>query len=327
MDHIHYLQHYRHRKLMGELKIPYVLLKRMSLSDIITKNKPKINPRTAKGYLDSVSIVARALKLDLSTLPAVLKHADKIFDYIKKTYKPNSRKTRLAAFVVLIDDKTNTHKAILDKFRKEVFDCAGVVMKREEEQKLNESQEKAFMPWEDVMKVYQRLKGETAPLWRSNVSNVNKTRIRDFVLLSMYVLIPPRRSADYYNFKIRDIDRKKDNYVVDDQLVFNSYKNSAKIGQQEVKAPKELIDLIHKWTKINKSEWLIPSNSGTQMSQTGLTGILNRVFGRKISSSMLRHIYLTKRYGDVDLQDLNETTRKMGSNVIERTLKYVRKEK
>jgi hypothetical protein len=40
---------------------------------------------------------------------------------------------------------------------------------------------------------------------------------------------------------------------------------------------------------------------------------------------MLRHIFLTQKYGDVDLADIRKTTEAMGNSEIERTLKYVKK--
>jgi hypothetical protein len=40
---------------------------------------------------------------------------------------------------------------------------------------------------------------------------------------------------------------------------------------------------------------------------------------------MLRHIYLSDKYKDVDLQDLTDTANAMGQTDIRRTLKYVNK--
>lgn len=297
------------------------------MNALITKHKPNISSLTMRSYCGTISKVAKDLGIELESIADIAKNSSAIFKHLMSKYEPNSRKTKLAAFIVALDDGKDAHETVLNKFRLQLQKDANFVTRKENSQKLNTSQEKAYIPWDEVLKVYEKLKAETRPLWRNNASRVNLSKIRDFILLSMYVLIPPRRSADYYNFKLRDIDEKKDNYVLDDSLVFNSYKNSNKLGSQKVKAPKELIDLIDKWSKLNKSDWLIPSNSGKQMSQTGLTAVLNRVFGKKISSSMLRHIFLTSKYGDIDLEDLNETTKNMGSSLIERTLKYVRKNK
>jgi hypothetical protein len=41
---------------------------------------------------------------------------------------------------------------------------------------------------------------------------------------------------------------------------------------------------------------------------------------------MLRHIYLTEKFGHVNLEDIEDTTEMMGNSKIDRTLKYVSKE-
>jgi len=53
--------------------------------------------------------------------------------------------------------------------------------------------------------------------------------------------------------------------------------------------------------------------------------MLNNIFNKNIGSSLLRHIYLTHKYGDVDLEEMEKTTHEMGNSEIERTLKYVKK--
>jgi hypothetical protein len=45
-----------------------------------------------------------------------------------------------------------------------------------------------------------------------------------------------------------------------------------------------------------------------------ITKILNKIFGRKIGSSMLRNIYLTSKYG-VMMQELKDDTSDMGTSV------------
>jgi predicted PP-loop superfamily ATPase len=67
------------------------------------------------------------------------------------------------------------------------------------------------------------------------------------------------------------------------------------------------------------------NGSGKKIEQPKINLILNNVFGRNIGSSMLRHIFLTQKYGDIDLSEIRKTTEEMGNSEVERTLKYVRK--
>ena len=154
-------------------------------------------------------------------------------------------------------------------------------------------------------------------------------KLQKFILLSMYVLIPPRRSMDYANFKIHNIDVDNDNFLSTIQrknfFVFNSYKNKNKLGTQQIPIPPELAYIVKKWTKINDSDYLISTKTKGKVSQVRINQLLNDIFNKKIGSSMLRHIYLTHHFENVDLQKLKDTTEAMGSSQIERTLKYVNK--
>jgi hypothetical protein len=78
------------------------------------------------------------------------------------------------------------------------------------------------------------------------INTLNKAQfnlLQSFILLSLYVLIPPRRSTDYTAFKIRNFDtspQSTDNYMINlnrskkknSSFIFNTYKNSHKMGRQ-----------------------------------------------------------------------------------------------
>ena len=81
-----------------------------------------------------------------------------------------------------------------------------------------------------------------------------------------------------------------------------------------------------KWMDKNPHDYLLLGSKGaSKITQPKLNLYLNNIFGKNIGSSMLRHIYLTEKYSDVDLEELQETTESMGNSLIDRTLKYVRK--
>jgi integrase len=53
-----------------------------------------------------------------------------------------------------------------------------------------------------------------------------------------------------------------------------------------------------------------------------ITRILNKIFGKKLGSSMLRHIFLSDKY---DIKEMEEDAEAMGHSVAEQR-KYLRKE-
>lgn len=57
-----------------------------------------------------------------------------------------------------------------------------------------------------------------------------------------------------------------------------------------------------------------------------MTHRLNAIFGKKVSTSMLRHIYLTHKFSNVNLQDIKDTASAMGNSAL-MALQYVKRDK
>jgi site-specific recombinase XerD len=148
--------------------------------------------------------------------------------------------------------------------------------------------------------------------------------------MGLYTEIPPRRSLDYTAFKIKNIDEAKDNYLQVKKgkykIVFNKYKNSSRLGSQVIDIPPAFGKILKKFIDKNPYDYLIVNNVGKPVLQNHITKILNRLFDKQVSSSLLRHSYLTHKFGDVDLKDLEQTTEDMGNKDVARSLKYVSKE-
>jgi len=305
-----------------------------TIRERIIENRPNLTLSSIKTYMSIINKTARDINGKLEKPDDIIEHHKEILESLM-TYKPNIRKTKLSAFIVVLDQKDDTPddvKEIIDNYRKQLFADADDVDKDEKKQKLTESQEKNYITWDEVLKIYDNLRTEAEPLFK--LENLNKkqyNKLQEFVLLSLYVLTPPRRSLDYAQFKIKNIDESTDNYMTvkgrkkEGTLVFNAYKNSKRLGKQEVKISNALRNIIQKWMLKNPNEYLITTNTGNRIEQPRVNLMLNNIFNKNIGSSLLRHIYLTHKYGDVDLEEMEKTTHEMGNSEIERTLKYVKK--
>jgi len=305
-----------------------------TIRERIIENRPNLTLSSIKTYMSIINKTSRDINGKLEKPDDIIEHNKEILESLM-TYKPNIRKTKLSAFIVVLDQKDDTPddvKEIIDNYRKQLFADADDVDKDEKKQKLTESQEKNYITWDEVLKIYENLRTEAEPLFK--LENLNKkqyNKLQEFVLLSLYVLTPPRRSLDYAQFKIKSIDESTDNYMTvkgrkkEGTLVFNAYKNSKRLGKQEVKISNALRNIIQKWMLKNPNEYLITTNTGNRIEQPRVNLMLNNIFNKNIGSSLLRHIYLTHKYGDVDLEEMEKTTHEMGNSEIERTLKYVKK--
>lgn len=70
------------------------------------------------------------------------------------------------------------------------------------------------------------------------------------------------------------------------------YKTSNKYGLQIREVPSEVNNIIKKWLKINKGDYMLFSTNKNPLSSSQISRMLNKIFdGKKISVDMLRHIF------------------------------------
>jgi integrase len=128
--------------------------------------------------------------------------------------------------------------------------------------------------------------------------------MQDFVMLSLLggIYIPPRRLKDYVDFRLRPIGTEEPTTVntrSKNKLIFNSYKTAKTYGQQIVKMPPKLSDILNKWTNTNPTFYLFIDTKGKPLTNVKMNQRLNKIFGKKVSVNQLRHSYLTGKYGNL----------------------------
>jgi integrase len=205
---------------------------------------------------------------------------------------------------------------------------------REEElkQEKTEKQEANWIEYPEVKKIVDEYAAKAMPLLKSKepLTPVEKTTVQNYIILCLTtgVFIPPRRSEDWTDMKtvtVRGKQVPEFNYIQSKQFHFVNYKTSGKYGVQSIPIPPALYKILQQWKKVNGSDWLLSREDGTQMQNYTLTKTLNSIFGKKVSTSMLRHIFLSSELGDVPaLQKLNDLSTKMGHS-INTQLSYIKR--
>jgi hypothetical protein len=123
--------------------------------------------------------------------------------------------------------------------------------------------------------------------------------IQQFIIMSLLsgIFIAPRRSKDYCDFFIKDINKEKQNYLEKNKMIFNSYKTAKTYGKQEIDVPKPLQSILKKWIAINPTKTLLFDSYMNPLSSVKLNQRLNKMFdGNHTSVNALRHTYLTDKY-------------------------------
>lgn len=302
----------------------------VKIEETLKENRQNLSAGSVRTYASILRNLAKQMDLELEGPATVLKHYKTILEHLKDT-PARLRKTRLASLVVYIG-KTEGGEKALEAFRDLMTADGKATDEEQKEQKLSEKQKANWMDWEAVMEQYEALKKEVTPLLKKeNLDKKQFARVQLFVLLSLMVLIPPRRSLDWTAFKLREVDKEKDNYLAlvkrKPTLVFNTYKTATKTGQQKEEIPKELYKILKQWEALNPHPWLLMNYSQSGgITPTQLTQLLYGFFGKNISTSMIRHIFLSHKYQAIPaLKELEGTAEAMGHSVAE-ALKYVKKD-
>jgi hypothetical protein len=255
-----------------------------------------------------------------------LKNIAVILDKIKD-YKPNTRRTYLISIVSLLKQEPK-FKKLYDEYYKILLEYNKNLKSNTEK---SETQTENWISQEDVIKKQQELMSILKEIdGKSKITADHYYKLFDLLVLSLYTLNSPRRNLDY--LKMNVINKYSDDLPTDNnyldlpnkQFIFRNYKTKKTYTDQTVPINDDLFSIIkvflkyHPLKKMMKGKYNIPLlvnyteqplNNSNEITRT-----LNKIFGKKIGSSMLRNIFLTSKYGD-DMQQLQQDTTAMGTSV------------
>jgi len=290
------------------------------LTERLKENKPNISASSIKTYcslLKSFFNKHHPKDTDLN-----INWFDKEEELIALlSEKPAStRKTTYAALIAISKDNEKYKKALMNdgKTYQEFIDT----------QTKTDKQEENWKTFDEVKQIYESAYDAVKPLLKKKTELDAKeyNRLQDFIILSLTsgYWFSPRRSSDWIYMKIKDANKTDDNFIDKNKFVFNKFKTAKFYSMQEVEIPKGLKPILNKWIKLNPYDYLITDNTGKQLSAPRLTQKLNAIFGNKISTSMLRHIFLSQKLKNAPaIKELQTLAAEMGNSPMQ-VLEYVK---
>ena len=292
------------------------------IKETIKKNRPNLSESSIKTYTSIVSNLYKYITKKKEVDDAVAfftKHSKDVLAYLKDT--PNStRKTKLAALVVLCEKQP-----CAEVYRKQMLDDAHKYNDREKDQEKTESQRENWIDQDELKSIYNELDKDTRPLLsKTTLKSSEFQRLQNFIILSLYVLQPPRRLQDYTEMKLKNFD-DTDNYINKTKFVFNKYKTAKFSGKEEIPINPKLKFILDKWKKINPHDYLLIGSTDKKFSSSQLQQRLNTILGKKASVNILRHSFLSDKYKDINIRDMEETAKAMGHSKNQALL-YAKKE-
>jgi len=262
-----------------------------------------------------------------------------IIDNILNKYKDNTKKTILSGIVSILTEYKNktVYKKIYNHYYNLMMNKAEEMKNINQNEKTNKENEN-WMDWESIINIknnYSKICDEIVTKKMITIKQYKELLYN--VILSLYTeLGGPRRNQDFLEmYVIKEYDDsypKNKNYldITKKKLIYNVFKTSKKYGTQiiDFNDKTNLINALNCYLKfhpLNPSKkdpakiknniiykLLVFSDGSPLETLNSITRILNRIFKKRIGSSMLRHIYLSSKY---NINEMKEDAYNMGHSL------------
>jgi hypothetical protein len=276
-------------------------------SDNITESSKKL-------YLSNIK---RLNNGDIPKTPNFLKDFDKINSIIEK-YSQNTKKSYYISIVSYLKDK-KVLKKVKDYWTDKMNEANKKFLETSDEK--TQKQKDNWLEWAEVLQIQKQLENDL-PKKANNQKDYQKCL--SYLVLSLYTKIPPRRVRDYHEMKVvneyKDTMSKDYNYldVKNKKFIFNNYKTKGAYGTQEQDIPEDLFIILKKMSIPKEKKFepidLILTYEGDKPAGNYITRLLNGVFKKNVSASLLRNIYVSNKLGDTK-NEAKELATEMGSSV------------
>ena len=288
-------------------------------NEIITriKEKKKLSDASIEVYLRNLKKLNDNKPLE----DASFKFLENSESIIKKldSFKETTKRNYLISIVSILSlyQSNEKIKALHDTYHALMMTKKAEIQEVQSTGSKSDTQAQNWVDWDSV-KEQHKLLGEKVEAFykKKTIPPEDFLTLTAYMILSLYVLIPPRRNKDFClmrvvdnfvpdettnNFNYYDINKKK--------FIFNNYKTSKKYGRYDIQIPRPLQLVINKYLKHRAYKFPLDDNhnkpflikpDGKALDKSNdITKTLNKVFGKAIGSSMLRHIFLTDKYSTV----------------------------
>lgn len=296
-----------------------------------------IKESTMNVYVSTIKSFSK--KLGYETVPENTKwlnNFDLVMNEINSIQSLHTRKNKLNAIIIFYQTfGTKKDIPIMEKYTNEIDKLSEELDALVSTNKKTEKQEKNWMTKEELLEVAEKLK--------KNIPDVIDTykdyrKLILYIILQSHILMPLRNDfadckiywAVDWSKKIEDTDT---NYIIINKskntgiLILNRYKtvDAKEGGRKVINLPVELVMIYKKYINdilkfSDGQHWLFVDKDTNKLTRNAYTKIFQSIFkdtGKKISSSMLRHIIISETIpiDENELKKRKELSYLMGHSV------------
>ena len=310
-------------------------------SEEISKARPTLKTNTVKQYVINLKKLQKIYDTDNYDF---LKKPEDVMEKLSDLHYLSQRNI-LNAVVVLLMALNSDEK--YDKLLEEYGSLRdGLNDKYSDEQKsgvISDKQSKNFATTEEVFTMINKMADELKPLKKKSKDDITKKEmqlLQAFVLFNIYARMPFRNDVAgmeaiqkrAYN-KLSEEEKKAKNFLVVEKnglfFVLNKYKTAKKY--EELDLPIEdptLKKILRYYLKMNGMGVLFKTSTGKALTRIELSKVLlkysQKYMGKSISTTLLRKIYLSSKYGNMK-EELEKDNKVMGHSKAVALDTYVKK--
>ena len=273
-----------------------------------------LSPLTIKSYMRNLRLLND--NKNFTDLNFLSKKKD-IDDFLESK-KLNTKKNYYISIVSALSSESKKKK-LYDYYHEKMMNLNKEVRANYSNNTKDSRENDNWKDWKDILTIKDDLLSKIESF--KSKKKINATEYNTLLkglILSLYTMIPPRRNGDYLDMFVGVDDDDSVNWcnMKSKKLIFNKYKTSKKEGQLIVDMPNDLYDIIKIYLKFkpNDTDSFLLFSDGKEFNVNSITYILNSATGKKIGSSLLRHIYLSSKYGD-RLNEMKDDAKAMGHSL------------
>lgn len=268
-----------------------------------------------------------------------LEDIDEVKEFLSK-FKTSTIKNYIAAIIVALTSYDDEYEETIEKYREYLDEVVGKYKDEYENGEKSEKQEKNWISMKELKKVsnyWKRELNERGVFSKRTVTNKELMMLQKWLISNLFIHDenPPTR-LDYapmevIGFKeyedLSEKDKKENNFLVIKNRTkkffsFNEYKTAGKYGEKIIDVGKKLNSVINIWLKYNTSDSFLINTKGEPLTANGLGKLIKTVYastGKDITINMLRHIFITEKFPNVD-NEREEVAQKMGHSTDQQAL-------
>ncbi len=232
---------------------------------------------------------------------------EEVIKNLKENGLSQSMKGNLLTVILVLGGLMEIDEDKMKIYKKEKVQIQVKYFTKQQEQQKDIKESENWVDIKDLKKIPTYWKRQFEKTTQNKKTNALKWLVSSLYMTANY--LPPERGNIYIKMKYTQTYPQNDNknYFVDSdkkQLFLNDFKTVKSIGKKIFKIPKnsKIIKALKAYRNYNNTEWLLinPKND-KPFSSPRFTEFLQSVFeptGKKVSSVMLRKIYISDFYKD-----------------------------